>query len=244
MLILHTTTDARPQDQLETIAAVAEIARCYPVRSYAIPPKDDSAYWRFLLRNWGKDQIVIIEQDIVPTVDRVYELIDCQDDACTVPYDMRPGVKGGSLFYAKGYLADGMAEGLTMYKEPFPTYSEGSGFGFVKLNSALQRKIPLHKYPVDAYKWSCIDSWVSAYMQRVLDVKWHVHLPKVKHNHRQSRPLTDGERRLAVIGWEREEFTPFEKAAIRRFLQTGDNEYVPQQYKLATMRRVLEDDAE
>jgi hypothetical protein len=48
------------------------------------PANDDFAYWRIVNEHWGKgEDLIIVEQHVVPEPDFVQNLIDCYEDWCT-----------------------------------------------------------------------------------------------------------------------------------------------------------------
>ena len=170
MRILHSYTIYRPQDQLETAAFVKQLE--YPLASELVSNPD--GYYNFLSRYWGKETLVNIEQDIVPTNKHIENLLACSYPACTVPYQL---TSGWSVWRGRYDALDQLAE-MIRYNPPFPEYVECSGLGLVKINTNLQKLIPL-----DDVHWSLIDMQISQHMQQRLGIRWHVHTPSVKHNH-------------------------------------------------------------
>jgi hypothetical protein len=194
-MILHCYSEKNRGQQQETWDAIAAIETAgYTVKDELTTTRDDSAYWKVLLRNWGKGVLILIEQDIVPTVSMIEGLAHCYQPVCTYPYKIQDhyslwqGVWEANPppSYGKHGLVDfGKTPRPTAtipLPEPFPEYAEGSGIGLVKLSKEMQNAIPLADYPAP-HQWDLMDTWISSYMSQVLQKKWHVHTPNVKHNH-------------------------------------------------------------
>src|ERR1035437_10066176 len=196
MMILHCYSEKNWAQQQETWDAVAAIeAAGYTVTDELTITRDDASYWRVLLRAWGKGRLIHFQQDIVPTVAQIQELINCNYNACCYPhkltgdnYGLWQGVWEANPppTYTKNGVVDfGKAprpSATIPLQEPFDEYAEGSGIGLIKLSQAMQASIPLADYPAP-HDWSIMDVWISSYMSQVLQKKWHVHQPNVKHNH-------------------------------------------------------------
>lgn len=179
--ILHTWTNERVGDQLETWLAVGKLFDKYD-RVSSWPTFNPDDYWKALLSVWGLDTIINIEQDIVPTEKIIEELTACPEDLCTVPYRLSNG--RWSIWYPIYGLFCDFAEQVH-YKEPFPWGAVASGLGLVKIGPVAQSLVNLNDYKhpnFDNHRWDYIDTWLSLQLDRV-GHKWHVHMPPVKHNH-------------------------------------------------------------
>ena len=171
--ILHVYSEKRPEDQVETLAAVESLRRKYEVVSRPTTADDNYSYSRILAEYWGKDDLVHFQQDVVPTAAMIQSLIDCPYEACTYPHALHTGFG----LWAPGYT-DGVLDKMTWYYPPFPSRVECSGMALCKFSKELQQLIPLG----DEH-WSMIDTRISCWMDQALHRMWHVHLPEVKHNH-------------------------------------------------------------
>lgn len=180
-LILHTYTSQRIDEQEETKQIITRLSKDYPIVSKLCNDTDD--YWKILLKHWGKDELIIIEQDIVPSFKMVQELEWCIDELCCFPYLLRD--RRWSIFEKKDNIQ-------THYTEPLPKYAEYSSLGFTKISRRIQLSIPLQLYPVDEYKWWYLDSWISEFVGQ-LNMKFHVHQPSVKHNRRYELEIKVGD---------------------------------------------------
>jgi len=118
MLLLHVFhPDKRTDDQLGTWAF------CQAVETFAdwifvhYPTTGEDGYWRALELVWGHNgPVVVLEQDIVPTVDHINRLLYCQRPYCA--YDFR--------------LAHGV---------PWSEVTGGHGFGLAKFSEAARSSI-------------------------------------------------------------------------------------------------------
>ncbi len=173
--VLHTYSDVRVEDQLETATEMVKIGVHYPVKwQYCI---EDDDYWAFLLRNWGYEDIVIVEQDVVAKRHLVDGLVECPEHVCTYPYRL----KAGQLSVFEITDGDTIPFIPQFYEVTPPLYTDGSGLGFIKISKELQKHIPLHTYDVGLYKWWYLDSFISWHLKR-LKYKIHVHQHMVQHN--------------------------------------------------------------
>jgi hypothetical protein len=187
-LILHTYTDIRLDDQVETLDSIYRMKAMYAGRVVSEKMVDPDDYWSFLLRNWGKEDIVIIEQDVVGTVGNIDKLIICREPVCANPYRLAAGQYSifdipedtptknfGPPFNVNYHYPE------NHWNMPLPVYVGGMSLGFTKISLATQKKIPLWEYPVGVYEWWYLDSFISWHLNR-LKQKVHVHTPEVKHN--------------------------------------------------------------
>ena len=146
------------------------------------------------MKYWGKERLIHFQQDIVPSIDMIQELMDCNYSACTYPHKLTKGwglwegtwVDDGPVFYNKhGEInMNGLQpSSIKLIEPPFPEYVQGAGIALCKLSKKLQQQIPLADYPMPMRAWDYIDTWISCYMARQLEIPWHVHTPPVRHNH-------------------------------------------------------------
>ena len=198
-MILHCYSEKNWAQQQETWDAVAKIEEAgYVVTDELTTTRNDDSYWKVLLRHWSKGRLIQFQQDIVPTVQMIQELVQCYHPACTYPHKLTglnfglwQGVWEDKANQPPAFNKHGVVEfGSTPrpsatipVEAPFPEFVEGSGIGLIKLSKEMQAAIPLADYPVAYHQWDLIDLWISSYMSQVLHKKWHVHQPNVRHNH-------------------------------------------------------------
>ena len=154
----------------------------YPTYSRLTTTADDQSYWKVLMEYWGKDDLIHFQQDIVPTMGMIESLAACLSPVCTYPHKLRSGY---GLYEPKyGPTWEYLPERMELVDpDPYNPYVGGSGMALVKISREVQQRIPLGNYDVNNQHWSLIDSWISGYMYRRLNLPWHVHLPEVRHNH-------------------------------------------------------------
>lgn len=190
MRIIHPYTNHRLGDQEETKQAISELTKHGFWVDDLLCTTPDS-YWGWLMKYWGYGDLIIIEQDIVPHWDQIHQLVTCGFEACTVPYRVDGHWSVGNSIYddviaagPTGNTGLGMLQPISTawYETPIPRTVEVSGLGLVRLSKTLQERIPIVKYPVPGGHWSLIDTWLSAYMNVILGLSWHLHTPSVKHN--------------------------------------------------------------
>lgn len=145
-------------------------------------------YWHGLMKYWGEDDLIVIEQDMLPLKSHIKDLTDCEYDFCSVPYMLRDGFL--SVYDFLGYEDDSYGPtGLVGFPVPIRQNlqtqymgAQGSGLGLVKFTKRAQELIDLTDYPVPNHHWSLIDSWIS-YQMKQINKRWHLHYPAVGHLH-------------------------------------------------------------
>jgi hypothetical protein len=140
-----------------------------------------SDYERKFRQLWGKDDLIVVEHDVVPTMEGLVRLAECPHDLCARVYRFylashdepdkllgfnmcRVLMPGGS----QGYVADGETE------------ADFVGFGMTRISMRFQVAHPVLDFPWGG--WGNLDSrfceWTCG-----MGLKWHVHWPCAKHNH-------------------------------------------------------------
>lgn len=186
--ILHTYSEKNLKYQVNTLAAVDWLRKkSFQVTSRLTTVEDDESYWKVLMDYWGEDDLIHFQQDIVPTVAKIESLLDCSYPLCTYPHKLENsyGLWWGEWDESVPQnLANGIGPlnptAMHWYKQPFPMFAQGSGIALVKINQEIQEAIPLADIP--NRHWSTLDLWISSYIARKLDRRWHVHTPPVLHS--------------------------------------------------------------
>ncbi len=87
VLVLHSFSRFRLNEQLETWQALELIRQNFNVIDVFLV--DDGDYDKALKNVWEKDSLIVVEQDVVPTVEMVEELFGCADPWCIFEYEIR-----------------------------------------------------------------------------------------------------------------------------------------------------------
>ena len=125
-MILHVYSEHRWEEQSETFTAIADLRRAgYHVESRLTTIDDDASYWKVLMEYWGKEELIHIQQDVVPTVEMVQRLMSCDHQACTCPHKLRSGFGLYRPHYAGPWQF--LPSSMEVYLPPFPTHVGGSG---------------------------------------------------------------------------------------------------------------------
>lgn len=134
------------------------------------------AYWELLRDLWGwdtADPLVIVEHDVVPTVEQLAAMCDCAAPACTTPYPLRHGEPS-----VWDQLPDADRIGYRDWSA-IPEYVGGSSLGCVTLTKALRDEVgPPRRVAWDWLAEAVSDQLVAA------GVLWHVHIGPAIHHHR------------------------------------------------------------
>ena len=84
MLILHPYAGNHPEREVETWALMRELEQRYKVvHARTVLERD---YSNFVATYWGDEDIIIIEGDMVPTLEDVLEIARCPETHCAYPY--------------------------------------------------------------------------------------------------------------------------------------------------------------
>lgn len=180
MRILHVYSNNRIENQTKTWEAVKELQDIgYKIEDIMLP--ENLSYEELLFSLWTKEDIILIEQDIVPTKERLDELLNCKEILCYHFYKLRgkplnePERYLQVVNYEKGVIELQKVSDLMMHK----------GFGFTKITKEAQQL----SSPNDWYhtKYQEIEGWYNLDTRIRLSfekkgVNYHKH-NYVEHNH-------------------------------------------------------------
>jgi hypothetical protein len=158
MLVLHPYSSARQEDQLETWEFLNLIrgrftvidAECVGIYGYNT----------FLSTFWGQEDLIIVEQDIVPTLLDLDEIIACPEPYCVFPYAAHWKPVTTLIEWRRGTV---------------------KGLGFVKIEKEAQALAPVKEWEFRT-SWRHLDEKIfNAFRRR--GWSYHIHERAVKHNH-------------------------------------------------------------
>lgn len=142
------------------------------------PVGADHRYETAVRQQWGCDDFIILEQDIVPTWGHVQGLAACPYPLCTVAYALNQPIAYDQFhgeLVQRNYRSDG-----SRYWIPYGTeWADLTGLGFVRIRREWAQA---HPPTWQSGVWSDLDARLSwwTYQQ---GVRWHVHYPLVRHQH-------------------------------------------------------------
>ena len=155
MIILHTFSRMRLREQRETWEALKKIRTQYHVIDIHVNEKTD--YDDAVSKVWGEDNVIIIEQDIVPWCSQIRALESCVCDWCAYRYQIR-------------YVDD-----------HDPAYWVTHGLGFTKFSLVLQERFPAELwYHMGEWQWQNLDCRITGLIVQS-GLAPHIH-GDVKHN--------------------------------------------------------------
>jgi hypothetical protein len=166
MRVLHFYSSMRQQQQTGTWAFLGSIEK--EVEVVHILADGENDYPVELAKRWGIEDLVIIEQDKVPTRLDLEEIIACPRLACIFPYAVR--------FYP--------VTRLSVWRQSFPY-----GLGFVKFRKEAQEAVPSSKWR-DTGTFRALDRRIEKPMIERLG-PMHLHERFILHNHGTGRVLVD-----------------------------------------------------
>jgi hypothetical protein len=155
MIVLHTFSRMRLREQRETWKALCKIRQQYPVVDVDVSGETD--YDDAVRKVWRKDDLIIVEQDIVPSCSQIHVLESCVCDWCVFRYQVR-------------YMDD-----------HDPAYWVTHGLGFTRFSFGLQKRFPADLwFHIKNWSWRNLDSRITELMVQS-GLAPHVH-GDVKHN--------------------------------------------------------------
>ena len=151
MKLFHVYSNSRMQDQKETWQAVKNLQNeGYNIEDILLD--DNLGYEELLYSIWTKEDIILIEQDIVPTKDLMEDLINCNygDGICYHYYGI------GRLFFGVNYER----KEVGMQRVDYMMYK---GFGFTKIL-------------IKAQKLSNPNEWYHTSYQGISGWRWRLYI--------------------------------------------------------------------
>ncbi len=178
MIILHAYSDKRPDNQTETIQALKEIEQHYKVVHIKMRESNSYDYALYFMLSLNED-FMIIEQDIVPTLQIIQEIEKCPELICVARYNLYPV----STLLQTPVYAHRIVIGDDKYRwvDDNDKYADLYGFGLVRFRKEV---IPLLKeyFDKNGFKeWINLDTRISLWTYQH-NLKAHLH-GFVKHNH-------------------------------------------------------------
>ena len=176
MIILHPWSSGRHNDKLETWDFVARARKAgYEIIDRNINRPMD--YPDLLREFWGKDDLVILEDDKVPRLADLKELAECNFSYCAFPY--RPS------FHFRA--------SMKLWTEHFP-YS----LGFVRFSKEAQVKVPVETWYKEGEHWG-VDKMIEEPLISHYG-PFHIHRRLIKHNHNRGLKGRLGGLKYQVLG--------------------------------------------
>lgn len=177
-IIFHPYSLTRPQEQLETWKVLDCLNRMYPVYHHLCAKPDD--YDKGLASRWNKGyDLIIIEQDIVPTLDMIRNLVHFQALIAAQAYYLYT-IENEPVIAHRCYT-DNMA---TRWIEPEETQAHLIGLGLAYFSKKSQSLVDLTTLSPNR-RWDNLDVRLSQafYAQ---GLTFNIHYPVVTHNHRET----------------------------------------------------------
>lgn len=86
MKVIHPYSDARLEEQKETLKVISTLNNVSDIKVIDFKCINHNDYEEFLKSVGEQDTLIILEQDIVPTIDMLIELQNCPYDWCAYEY--------------------------------------------------------------------------------------------------------------------------------------------------------------
>lgn len=176
-VVLHPyALDGGAQDA--TWEALDAVRRWGAVAVLDAPCDDWGDYARWLVTLWGKGhQLLIVEHDLVVTVETIAGLVGCRQPVCAQAYQVHGASTG--LEHSRVVHQVRGEHGL----EPASLgaeFTDAFGLGCTLLRREFQAAVPPQTWAGST--WRELDTVLSAQMRR-RGMRCHVHWPEIRHLH-------------------------------------------------------------
>ena len=167
MIILHPWTSGRNADKLETWRFVESIKLYCAGNGITVVNRNINRpmdYTDMMKEFWGREDLIVLEDDKVPTLADLKELVGCPHAYCCFPYPI------SFYFYTP----------MSLWEDDFPMT-----LGFVKFSLLAQKNLPVHEWPApEKGRWP---GWgLDARIERPMIERFgpmHLHKKWIRHNH-------------------------------------------------------------
>lgn len=182
-----------------TQEALDRLRVCWPVRR--IPVGDDARYETMVRECWGREDVVIVEHDVVPISAMIHALADCPWPWCAQAYTIYPDPAHQTLIQrldAQGLSWRETLPGRRLlalqcplwphrngpdhapqFCGPGDQWADRVGLGLTKFTADACRRIP-PEWPPGS--WRDLDTRLSDWLVGY-GVRWHLHEPEADHHH-------------------------------------------------------------
>ena len=144
MIVMHAHIENVEQTYAETYRCVANLKLAHPEYTYVdetTPKFDRWSYWYAINKYWGKDDLMLIDQDVIFDVSQFEQLRNCNHGWCCFYY-MR-----SSQYNEKFVSAWDPAVPSSYTKATVPEFVAYASNGFMLISKRLQTT-PLMKFTV------------------------------------------------------------------------------------------------
>ena len=147
----------------------------FDVYNAVTPPKEHPTMYDHLVKLWGKETIIIMGQDNVPTISMIRDLILCHHDLCVNPCISYPP----STALDRPMLNQIDKKGRMYEENERPGWIFYGGTGVSKISMKLQQDIPIKGHE---FEFPGMDSTLhKIFHDKYPDLMWHAHYPIHKH---------------------------------------------------------------
>lgn len=195
MKVLHTYTMTRLEDEKAThdYAIEARLAG-FSVESVWVPTGDKYAYWRLVRERWAKDDLVFLEQDIVPSsLDDLKRFETCPEQVCAQAY-LIMGRSDAMLLPPRLVHRNVERWGEADTSPPVGTeWTDVFALGFTRIRKEAQLQAGFLKWPS---LWYQFDTELSDRFY-AKGIRAHIHYPLAEHRHQEPKVKHDAKVRIA-----------------------------------------------
>ena|SRR5579863_5108194 len=180
LLIVWFSGGLRAKDEEETKAAVENLGLDLDLNLKVVSERWDVA----LRRLWDYEgDIIVMEHDVVPTVDMAREMLACPSIWCTQLYRLYHASTNLHFeVYGNRYLNDRGEFYFKLADKPYDEYSDAASLCFTKFTHEFRKKIDPKFFTDPTLDLVNLDHKISLKAVE-LGIKCHVHTPEMKHNH-------------------------------------------------------------
>ena len=141
--------------------------------------RNSNTYETALKAEWGQDDIIIIEHDILFKKKHLQEISTCDHFLCAFNYYLYPPTT--ELDHPElAHRSWDIATGRLIWNNKGHITADRAGFGMTKISKEFQKK---HKPDWEKGEWNNLDTRFSIWINEKLGYKFNIHQDVVYHNH-------------------------------------------------------------
>jgi len=182
MIIIYPHIPQIKSNMVQTRDFIDSLSNEFEIFEIVTPENDKLAYHDGLKKIWGKDDIIIIEQDVLPTKKFIKNLIECNHKNCGAPVllcESHTGLPRKIRMILDIVMTDDGLNVARWAELPWGTeYANSLGLACVKISKQIQLDT-MHRFLNSEFYYPRIDEGIV----RLLNTKFHVHYEEtVEHN--------------------------------------------------------------
>ena len=141
-----------------------------------------SEYEKAVLSSWGKDDLLVIEHDIVPTLQAILQIEYCKYPICANDYPFHR-IDASQKPYTRSSCRVVIYDNKVGHEHRIDStddWADFVGLGFTRFRKKFMKK---NKPGWKDGTWIDLDTRISHWTHEIVNMQWHIHRPPLMHNH-------------------------------------------------------------